>query len=243
MLIRPALAAGSTAYVRLYQQEHHQAGVRRRRRRRSWRMRTRYVLDERLLKLGMIWQVEGEQGLALRRGYGQRIYDALAMKMGHDQPAPMLIGKATDIARRSTPASPIPGRCRQPMSNLRRVPPAARPATVRAEPADGDAAGADPRHHPVRERRIYAPGGAIVADNWVPTLARRQAARRHAIVLRPVGGAPGWDVGQWDIAKWDDDHDGRAGGGGARAGHEHVRVHQRRRHASDVRRSETSCST
>ena len=49
-----------------------------------------------------------------------------------------------------------------------------------------------------------APGGAIVSDNWVPTL-RGVKLRGGTLLYCDLYGVPGWDIGQWDVAKWDDD--------------------------------------
>ena len=50
-----------------------------------------YVLDERLLKLNMIWKWKSNKGSPYAEDMGT-FFDAFAMKAGHDQPAPVLIG-------------------------------------------------------------------------------------------------------------------------------------------------------
>ena len=52
-----------------------------------------YVLAERLLKLCMIYKWKKNKGSPYAEDMGD-YYDALTMKMGHDQPAPILVGSA-----------------------------------------------------------------------------------------------------------------------------------------------------
>lgn len=51
-----------------------------------------FRLDERLLKLGMVWQWKANKGTSYAEDMGT-YGDALAVAMGHDQPAPILIGR------------------------------------------------------------------------------------------------------------------------------------------------------
>lgn len=51
-----------------------------------------FVLDERLLTLGMIWQWKAQKGSPYAEDLGN-YGDALTMAMGHDVPAPILIGR------------------------------------------------------------------------------------------------------------------------------------------------------
>ena len=51
-----------------------------------------FRLDERLLKLGMIWQWKQNKGTSYAEDMGTYT-DALAMAMGHDRPAPIIIGR------------------------------------------------------------------------------------------------------------------------------------------------------
>jgi hypothetical protein len=51
-----------------------------------------YRLDDRLLKLGMIWQWKAQKGSPYAEDMGT-FSDALAMEMGHDQPSPIIIGR------------------------------------------------------------------------------------------------------------------------------------------------------
>jgi hypothetical protein len=51
-----------------------------------------FLLDERLLKLGMIWQWKAQKGSPYNEDLGT-FQDALAVAMGHDNPAPIMIGK------------------------------------------------------------------------------------------------------------------------------------------------------
>jgi hypothetical protein len=53
-----------------------------------------FVLDERVLKLGMIWQWKANKGSPYNEDLGS-YGDALAYAMGHDSPAPIIIGKKT----------------------------------------------------------------------------------------------------------------------------------------------------
>jgi len=51
-----------------------------------------FRLDERLLKLGMIWQWKSQKGAAYNEELGT-YSDAMAVAMGADSPAPILIGR------------------------------------------------------------------------------------------------------------------------------------------------------
>ncbi len=51
-----------------------------------------FVLDERLLKLGMVWQWKAQKGSPYAEDMGS-YSDALANAMGHDAPAPILIDR------------------------------------------------------------------------------------------------------------------------------------------------------
>jgi hypothetical protein len=51
-----------------------------------------FALDERVLKLGMIWQWKADKGGAYAEDMGS-YGDALAMAQGHDSPAPIIIGR------------------------------------------------------------------------------------------------------------------------------------------------------
>jgi len=51
-----------------------------------------FLLDERLLKLGMIWQWKAQKGSPYAEDMGS-YSDALANAMGRDQPAPIIIDR------------------------------------------------------------------------------------------------------------------------------------------------------
>lgn len=51
-----------------------------------------YVLNERVLKLGMIWQWKAQKGSAYAEDMGT-YGDALTYEMGHDSPAPIIVGR------------------------------------------------------------------------------------------------------------------------------------------------------
>jgi hypothetical protein len=51
-----------------------------------------FVLDERILKLGMIWQWKANKGSSYAEDMGS-YQDALAVAAGHDSPAPIIIGR------------------------------------------------------------------------------------------------------------------------------------------------------
>ena len=51
-----------------------------------------YALDERLLKLGMVWQWKANKGTSYAEDMGTYA-DALAVAMGHDSPAPIIVGR------------------------------------------------------------------------------------------------------------------------------------------------------
>jgi hypothetical protein len=50
-----------------------------------------FVLDERVLQLGMIWQWKADKGTPYTEDMGS-YGDALTMAMGHDSPAPIILG-------------------------------------------------------------------------------------------------------------------------------------------------------
>lgn len=56
-----------------------------------------YALDERILKLGMIWQWKANKGAAYAEDMGT-FGDAVAKFMGSDKPAPILIGRLSKSA-------------------------------------------------------------------------------------------------------------------------------------------------
>jgi len=56
-----------------------------------------FVLDERLLKLGMIWQWMANKGAAYAEPMGT-YSDAILMAMGKDQPAPIMYGRGVAYA-------------------------------------------------------------------------------------------------------------------------------------------------
>jgi len=51
-----------------------------------------FVLDERLLKLGMVWQWKAHKGSPYAEDMGS-FSDALVIAMGNDQPSPIIIGR------------------------------------------------------------------------------------------------------------------------------------------------------
>jgi hypothetical protein len=51
-----------------------------------------FVLDERVLKLGMIWQWKAQKGASYAEDMGT-YGDALGYAMGHDSPAPIILGR------------------------------------------------------------------------------------------------------------------------------------------------------
>ncbi len=63
-----------------------------------------FRLDERLLKLGMIWQWKAQKGSPYAEDMGS-YSDALANAMGHDQPAPIILGPRYS-PRARTPHAP-----------------------------------------------------------------------------------------------------------------------------------------
>ena len=68
----------------------------------------RFLLDERLLKLGMIWQWKASKGSPYNEDLGT-FGDALTIAMGHDSPAPIIIGKRTSsFAARAAYPFPVP---------------------------------------------------------------------------------------------------------------------------------------
>ena len=65
-----------------------------------------YALDERLLKLGMIWQWKAQKGASYAEDMGT-YGDALGYAMGHDSPAPIILGRKP-ISSSATVAYPWP---------------------------------------------------------------------------------------------------------------------------------------
>jgi hypothetical protein len=65
-----------------------------------------FILDERVLKLGMIWQWKAQKGSPYNEDMGT-YGDALTMAMGHDSPGPIIIGR-TPISRTTNIAYPWP---------------------------------------------------------------------------------------------------------------------------------------
>jgi len=67
-----------------------------------------FALDERLLKLGMIWQWKAQKGSPYAEDMGT-YGDALTVAMGHDSPAPIIIGRRTSSsAVRTAYPWPVP---------------------------------------------------------------------------------------------------------------------------------------
>jgi hypothetical protein len=67
-----------------------------------------YVLDERVLKLGMIWQWKAQKGSPYQEDMGT-FEDALGSVQGRDSPAPILIGrKPVSLAARTAYPWPVP---------------------------------------------------------------------------------------------------------------------------------------
>jgi len=68
----------------------------------------RYRLDERLLKLGMIWQWKAQKGSPYAEDMGT-YSDALAVAMGKDQPAPIIADRAPlSSSVRASVSAPMP---------------------------------------------------------------------------------------------------------------------------------------
>jgi hypothetical protein len=91
MLIQPVLGSGTTAYFAYLQKncialggsgfgDAFQSDG------------DSFVLDERLLKLGMIWQWRANKGAAYAEDMGT-FGDAMAKAQGTDSPAPIMIGR------------------------------------------------------------------------------------------------------------------------------------------------------
>jgi hypothetical protein len=66
-----------------------------------------FRLDERVLKLGMIWQWKAQKGSPYAEDLGT-YGDALTMAMGHDSPGPIIIGRGRPIYRGSSNAWAMP---------------------------------------------------------------------------------------------------------------------------------------
>jgi hypothetical protein len=66
-----------------------------------------FRLDERLLKLGMVWQWKANKGTSYAEDMGT-FGDALAIAMGHDSPAPIIIGRRPASEGRTAYPFPVP---------------------------------------------------------------------------------------------------------------------------------------
>jgi hypothetical protein len=67
-----------------------------------------YALDERLLKLGMIWQWKAQKGSPYQEDLGS-FGDALTIAMGHDSPSPIIIGsKPASVSINTAYPWPLP---------------------------------------------------------------------------------------------------------------------------------------
>jgi hypothetical protein len=105
MLIAPTLATGTTAYFPYLHKNcvalnSGGSGDRFTDDNDSFR------LDERLLKLGMVWQWKANKGTSYAEDMGT-YGDALAVAMGHDSPAPILVGRRT-LSANARVAYPFP---------------------------------------------------------------------------------------------------------------------------------------
>jgi hypothetical protein len=60
-----------------------------------------FRLDERLLKLGMVWQWKANKGTSYAEDMGTYT-DALSIAMGHDKPAPIYVGRRPISANAKT---------------------------------------------------------------------------------------------------------------------------------------------
>jgi hypothetical protein len=67
----------------------------------------RTTLDERVLKLGMIWQWKAQKGSPYAEDLGT-YGDALTNAMGHDSPGPIIVGRGRPIYRGSSNAWAMP---------------------------------------------------------------------------------------------------------------------------------------
>lgn len=65
-----------------------------------------FMLDERVLKLGMIWQWKANKGSPYQEDMGT-YGDALTLALGHDSPAPIIIGRRP-VAANASVAYPWP---------------------------------------------------------------------------------------------------------------------------------------
>ena len=109
----------------------------------------RFALDERVLKLGMIWQWKAQKGSPYAEDMGT-YGDALTNAMGHDSPGPIIVGRGRPIYRRKLEC--LGGAMSQHQFFRRTAGAAAGGAAV----ADHHDPGADPRADPERERSLHA---------------------------------------------------------------------------------------
>jgi hypothetical protein len=66
-----------------------------------------FRLDERLLKLGMVWQWKANKGTSYAEDMGTYA-DALSIAMGHDSPAPIIVGRRPMSQGRTAYPFPVP---------------------------------------------------------------------------------------------------------------------------------------
>ena len=127
--------------------------------------------------------LEGEEGLALRRGHGHLLRRARRWRWAHDKPAPIIIGRAP-ISAHARVAYPWPGAARH-------EPPMPPSAASRCRSSSRRTCSTITIPAPTRgiiqseNEAFMQPGGAHRAGQLGADHARRQAARRlHALVRR-----------------------------------------------------------
>jgi hypothetical protein len=146
-----------------------------------------FALDERVLKLGMIWQWKAQKGSPYAEDMGT-YGDALTIAMGNDSPAPIIVGRKPISSSSTGRCLPVAGA--DAMSHhqaFRRVPVPPQAAQVLQTVDDS---GADARPHlRARTKRYMQPGAAVVMRQLDTDHARRQAARRLHQMVRAAGDA------------------------------------------------------
>ena len=141
-------------------------------------MRDSFILDERVLKLGMIWQWKANKGSSLRRGHGHLRRRADRRRWGTTARR-----RSSLAASRSRPmpayAYPWPVPTMSQHQAFRRV---AVPPQV-AQKLETITFPAPTRGIILSENEAYMqPGAAIVCDNWKPTMRASRCAAAAPMV-------------------------------------------------------------
>ena len=128
-----------------------------------------FALDERVFKLGMIWQWKAQKGSPYAEDMGT-YGDALTYAMGHDSPGPIIIGRRplSANARYAYPFECTDRVCHMSQHQFFRRTPVQAQA---AQQLQTITIPAPTRGLILNENEAFMqPGAALVCDNWKPTM-------------------------------------------------------------------------